>query len=246
MSGYKTKIMIYTTFVLGAGSLILFYLFLFFGPFTLINIGMGLIPALAFDALLSLLFFLQHSIMIRKSVRIRLTKIIPDYYYGAFFAISSGTAILIMILFWQRTVAIAVAEGAVYWILRVVFILCIAGFYWGVTSLGSFDPFGILKIKHKIRNKEPNTVPLAVIGPYRWMRHPLYFFSLIMIWACPDLTIDKLLFNILWSSWIIIATKLEERDLLREFGDGYREYQTRVPMLIPYKIPGTAFFHNKN
>jgi protein-S-isoprenylcysteine O-methyltransferase Ste14 len=58
-----------------------------------------------------------------------------------------------------------------------------------------------------------------------------------MIWASPNLTIDKLLFNIMWTLWIFIAAMLEERDLTREFGNSYREYQKQVPMLIPYKIP---------
>jgi methanethiol S-methyltransferase len=237
MNGSRTTSIIYAALIVGGGSSILFYLFLFFGPFTLVNTGFGVVPALAFDAFLCMLFFLQHSILVRKSVRARLGKTIPGDYYGAFYAVTSGIALLIMVLFWQRTVTIATAAGAVYWTVRVLFILCIAGFYWGIVSLGFFDPFGTVKLKLKMRNKEPKMLPLAVKGPYRWMRHPLYFFSLVMIWSSPDLTADKLLFNIMWTIWIIVATKLEERDLLRDFGNGYREYQSRVPMLIPYKLP---------
>ncbi|MBP7736438.1 MAG: isoprenylcysteine carboxylmethyltransferase family protein [Spirochaetes bacterium] len=237
MNNFGKKIIIYAAFVLGAGSLIMFYMFLFLGSFTLVNLNMGLLPALALDAFLSILFFLQHSLLIRRNVRNRLSKIVPDPYYGAFYAITSGAALLIMILFWQRTAAIASAEGLIYWLLRLSFILSMAGFYWGVKALGAFDPFGVVKIKLSMRNRELKIVPLAIRGPYRWVRHPLYFFSLIMIWACPDLAFDKLLFNVMWSLWIFIATMLEERDLVREFGNGYREYQKKVPMLIPYKKP---------
>jgi protein-S-isoprenylcysteine O-methyltransferase Ste14 len=81
-------------------------------------------------------------------------------------------------------------------------------------------------------------MPLTVSGAYKWVRHPLYFFSLIMIWSCPVLTVDRLLFNLMWTTWIITGTVLEERDLVREFGDQFREYQAKVPMIIPYKIPG--------
>jgi methanethiol S-methyltransferase len=48
---------------------------------------------------------------------------------------------------------------------------------------------------------------------------------------------DRLLFNILWTTWIVIAAKLEERNLVCDFGDQYREYQARVPMIIPYRFP---------
>ncbi|HPS56850.1 MAG TPA: isoprenylcysteine carboxylmethyltransferase family protein [Spirochaetota bacterium] len=233
----KVYILIYAALALGGGSLILFYLFLFFGPFTLVTLGFSTVSALVFDALLCMLFFLQHSILVRRGVRARLGKIIPGDYYGAFYAITSGIALLIMVLFWQRTGTIAMAGGIIYWLLRIIFILCIAGFYRGIVSLGFFDPFGTVTIKLKIHNRKPEALPLTIKGPYRWMRHPLYFFSLCMIWSGPDLTEDKLLFNIMWTIWIIIATLLEERDLLRDFGNGYREYQSRVPMLIPYKIP---------
>lgn len=237
MGNAGKKLEIYAALALGAGSLILFYMFLFLGSFTLIEFNMAPVQALMLDTFLSLIFFLQHSLLIRKNIRDRLSILIPDLYYGAFYAITSGVALLVMVLFWQRTVTIASAEGISYWLLRLIFILSVVGFYWGVKALGAFDPFGVVKIKLTIRNKELKIAPLAIKGPYRWVRHPLYLFSLIMIWACPDLTYDKLLFNVIWSLWIFIATMLEERDLVREFGSGYRQYQKKVPMLIPYKIP---------
>lgn len=73
----------------------------------------------------------------------------------------------------------------------------------------------------------------VVRGLYRWVRHPLYLFMILMIWSCPDLTSDRLLFNGLWTVWIVIGSILEERDLVSEFGNAYREYQRKVPMLIP-------------
>jgi protein-S-isoprenylcysteine O-methyltransferase Ste14 len=73
----------------------------------------------------------------------------------------------------------------------------------------------------------------VVRGPYRWVRHPLYLFMILMIWSCPDLTSDRLLFNGLWTVWIAIGSIFEERDLVSEFGNAYREYQRKVPMLIP-------------
>ena len=42
----------------------------------------------------------------------------------------------------------------------------------------------------------------------------------------PVMTADRLLFSMLWSAWVIAATYLEERDLVREFGAQYTEYQT--------------------
>jgi protein-S-isoprenylcysteine O-methyltransferase Ste14 len=80
-------------------------------------------------------------------------------------------------------------------------------------------------------------MPFTVRGPYRWVRHPLYFFCLLMIWSCPDLSLDRLLHNVLWTAWIVVGSVLEERDLVASFGEEYSNYKREVPMLIPWRIP---------
>jgi protein-S-isoprenylcysteine O-methyltransferase Ste14 len=69
------------------------------------------------------------------------------------------------------------------------------------------------------------------------MRHPLYFGVLLIIWANPDVTADRLLFDILWTAWICVGAWLEEADLLRDFGDAYERYRRKVPILIPWRGP---------
>ena len=56
---------------------------------------------------------------------------------------------------------------------------------------------------------------------------------IIVFWSAPLLTMDRLLFNILWTIWVVAATFLEEQDLADDFGQAYRDYQAKVPMLVP-------------
>jgi methanethiol S-methyltransferase len=58
---------------------------------------------------------------------------------------------------------------------------------------------------------------------------------LVLIWSVPEISLDRLVFNALWTAWIVIGTILEERDLVTEFGDRYRHYQKVVPMLLPWQ-----------
>jgi methanethiol S-methyltransferase len=233
---YKKKVLIFTTFIIGGFSLLLICLFLFFGAFSPVNFGMNNIQALVFNSFLCFLFFIQHSILIRKSIRIRIEQRIDADYFGSFYSISSGCILFILVILWQNTFLIASAGKLLYWILRALFVISVFGFYWGVKSLESFDPFGIERIKLADAKRKSKPAILTIKGAYLWIRHPLYFFSLLMIWSIPDLTADRLLFNILWTIWIIIATKLEERDLLMDFGKKYKQYMDKVPMLIPYKL----------
>src|SRR6056297_4269005 len=66
-------------------SLLVLALFLFYGSFELVNLGMGAAESLIFDTFLSALFFIQHSIMVRQGFRRWLAKLIPRQFYGAFF-----------------------------------------------------------------------------------------------------------------------------------------------------------------
>ena len=146
--------------------------------------------------------------------------------------------LLIIVVFWQQSdVILASPQGIFRWFLRFVFFLSFFGFYWGIKALGSFDGLGIRSIKRQLRGKKPPpAMPFVIRGPYRWMRHPLYFFCLLLIWSCPDLTLDRLLFNVLWTAWIFVGAVLEERDLVADFGEVYAEYQRKVPMIIPWRI----------
>jgi protein-S-isoprenylcysteine O-methyltransferase Ste14 len=203
-----------------------------------VNLNLGHTAALGLNMCLSLAFFIQHSIMIRGSFRSWVSKFIKTPFHGALYTIASGTFLLIVFVFWQESdVMLASPQGILRWFLRFIFLLSLVGFYWGIKALGTFDGFGIRPIKRQLRGKKPPpNMPFVIRGPYRWMRHPLYFFCLLLIWSCPDLTVDRLLFNVLWTAWIIVGTILEERDLIADFGDVYRDYQRRVPMIIPWRI----------
>jgi protein-S-isoprenylcysteine O-methyltransferase Ste14 len=56
---------------------------------------------------------------------------------------------------------------------------------------------------------------------------------LIAFWAAPTMTAGHLLFSIGMTGYILIATQLEERDLVATLGNQYRDYRRAVPMLLP-------------
>ena len=218
----------------GGGSLMAFLVFLLAGSPELINLKLRTNEALWWDAGLSMAFFIQHSGMVRRSFRQRLAHFLPEEYEGAIYAIASGIVLLALIVLWQKSFPVfTVSRGVFRWLFYVVYLLSFTGFIWGTRALKVFDPYGLRPILGRLRGRMPRPMSFVVRGPYRWVRHPLYLFMILMIWSCPDLTSDRLLFNGLWTVWIVIGSILEERDLVLEFGDVYREYQRKVPMLIP-------------
>lgn len=83
--------------------------------------------------------------------------------------------------------------------------------------------------------KESRQSTLQTGGLHQWVRHPLYLGTFIFLLG---LVLYWPLFSNALAVFIIIAytiagTWLEEKKLLHEYGEEYRRYQSRVPMLLP-------------
>jgi methanethiol S-methyltransferase len=238
------RMMAYTVVLLSAAfgqvSLLALGLFLYQGSFRLVQLNLDETSILWIDAGLCMAFFIQHSFMVRKRYRKWLARYIRHEFHPALYSIASGIVLLGIVVFWQQSgIIVFSSEGAVYWMFRGGYFLSIVGFAWGNLSLGTFDSFGLNSILNHVRDIKPAPRNFVVRGPYRWVRHPLYFCSLLMIWSCPYISMDRLLFNMLFTIWTVIGMRMEEKDLLDIFGKAYQEYREKVPILIPTKIrPG--------
>ena len=222
--------------LLGGGALLLFGWFVVFGAIPLRRFVLSDAQVLLWDGALSLLFFVQHSGMVRRPFRAWLARRVPEVFHAAAYAIASGAVLAGAVLFWQPSMTVVVKiDGLWRWLLHGVALLGVAGGLWGVMAFRDFDPFGRRPVRAALAGKPNPPLIFVVRGPYRWVRHPLYFSTLLLLWSMPDLSLDRLLFNMLWSAWIVLGAYLEERDLVADFGEEYRQYQKSVPMLLLWK-----------
>jgi protein-S-isoprenylcysteine O-methyltransferase Ste14 len=233
--GYSTAAAAY---LFGVSSLLFLGVFLYRGPFFVVDFDLPTAGALGLNGALCLAFFVQHSGMVRKPFRRRLKVFVPEDFHSAIYAIASGAVLWVLFLLWQPTeVVFFRADGLILWLLRGAYFLTILGLVWSLGSLGAFDVFGTRQIGARLHGKTLKTAKLTIQGPYKWVRHPLYALFLVLLWSYPELTADRLLLNVSWTIWIFVGSVLEERDLVSEFGESYQEYQRQVPMLIPLRIP---------
>ena len=94
---------------------------------------------------------------------------------------------------------------------------------------------GIQQIKKGTSHKAiTDTGELNTSGVLGITRHPWYLAALLLIWA-RQMDVSIIVVNLILTFYLIVGTLLEERKLLREFGEEYRTYQKKVSMLIPYK-----------
>lgn len=74
---------------------------------------------------------------------------------------------------------------------------------------------------------------LITNGCYGIVRHPLYLFSMLFFLFNPIVTSRWLIFSTFSAIYFVFGALIEERRLLREFGDEYKNYQQKVPFIIP-------------
>jgi protein-S-isoprenylcysteine O-methyltransferase Ste14 len=116
------------------------------------------------------------------------------------------------------------------WLSPIGYVLITAGLVLLYLAFKAFDRAEFLGIKQE---KKPE---LVLSGMYQYVRHPLYFATVILILGLFLLVpTQKMLLVLLISySYILIGSRLEERKLVAIFGKEYQAYQKKVKGLIPY------------
>jgi protein-S-isoprenylcysteine O-methyltransferase Ste14 len=79
---------------------------------------------------------------------------------------------------------------------------------------------------------------LITDGLYRYVRHPLYTFSLTFLWLSPRMTLNSFVVYLSLTLYILVGIFFEERKLVSVFGEEYENYRSVTPMLIPGRKPG--------
>lgn len=75
---------------------------------------------------------------------------------------------------------------------------------------------------------------LRLDGPHRWVRHPLYFGGVMILWGAAQTTLG--LATAVWGClYLAIGAWFEERKLLRLYGEPYAAYRRKVPALLPWR-----------
>jgi protein-S-isoprenylcysteine O-methyltransferase Ste14 len=88
-------------------------------------------------------------------------------------------------------------------------------------------------LEQALTRRPEESGPLQVRGLHCYVRHPSYFFSLIVIWLTPLMTANLLVLYALFTVYFYVGSMHEESRLVAEFGAAYEEYLRHVPRLIP-------------
>ncbi|OBB91515.1 methanethiol S-methyltransferase [Mycobacterium sp. 852002-30065_SCH5024008] len=191
--------------------------------------------AIPINAALVALFGVQHSVMARPAFKRWWVRLVPSSIERSTYVLLSS--VVLALLYWQwRTMPTVIWDVRMPAARAVLWALFWLG--WAIALLATFlinhfDLFGLRQVYLASRQKPYTSVEFRVRLLYRVVRHPLMLGMLIAFWAAPTMTAGHLLFSIGMTAYILIATQLEERDLVASLGHPYREYRREVSMLLP-------------
>lgn len=187
------------------------------------------------DLALIALFGVQHSVMARQSFKAWLKRWIPGPVERSVYVLFSSLCLLLLFWWWRPVPATVwdFADGPAHFALTVLF-----WFGWALVLMSSFlinhfDLFGLRQVWLYLRGIGYTPIVFEQPALYKFVRHPLMLGFLIAFWATPHMSIGHLIFAAGMTVYIFAGIALEERDLLKAYGDMYKRYRDEVAMLIP-------------
>ena len=116
-------------------------------------------------------------------------------------------------------------RGPAFWIANGLALLALLGFWQSSRVYDMHAFFGL-----KTGPSEQTSLRLSPV--HRFVRHPWYFYGLIVIWT-RDMDAARLTSAICLTLYFLAGSWLEDRKLEIEYGSAYRLYRKRVPGLVP-------------
>ena len=187
---------------------------------------------------LLVLWCVLHSVLISKSVSELSERYFARFHriiYNIFAAIS-----FLLLIGYERSLEKSLVfefDGILEFVRIIILMFSLLIFLMGAMSYDLLQFTGFRQIRSNANHKAlTQSGDFVVSGPSKIIRHPWYAAAFLAIWSNTGQWYDTtLIVNLIFSIYLLIGTLLEERKLVRLFGDSYRNYQNEVSMFIPVK-----------
>ncbi len=200
------------------------------------GVKVSLKTALLINTLLILFFAVQHTIQARPWFKKFFIKCTHKSVERSTYVLFSNIAFLLFYVFWKDT-------GDQIWQVEnkigiiILWIIYGAGWLLAFTAIFVKNHFHFLGIRQAFlyfQKKDFSQEPLVKFFIYSLVRHPMYLGFLLAYWAIPIMSTGHFIFALEMTIYTFIGIQFEEKMLIGFIGRKYRDYQKKVPMLIPF------------
>jgi len=201
----------------------------------------------ATDVLIIIIFFtlygIIHSILASKKVKIHFKKIFGDliaFYRLLYNVFALVTLYLIYEVSPKPHIIIYDLPNPYDLFALIPQFLALAGLFWAFKYICFKEFIGLDQIKRFLEKNYTSELDeeltLLIKGPYRYSRHPVYFFSILFLLSRPTMDLFYLTFFVCVVAYFYIGSYYEEIKLTEHFGEIYVDYKKSVPRIFPLKI----------
>jgi protein-S-isoprenylcysteine O-methyltransferase Ste14 len=187
---------------------------------------------LALDVLLFATFGAHHSLCARERVKRVMARWIPAPLERTTYVWIASVLLALVCVAWQPIPGgeLYRLPGGTAWIGRGVQLL---GVLLTARTARLLDVLELAGIRQARGDTRPPR--LEIVGPYRWVRHPLYLAWVLIVFGVPAMTADHLAFAALSTGYLLAGLQWEERSLAATLGEPYRAYLRHVRWrVLPY------------
>lgn len=191
---------------------------------SLIPLALGLVAYFCLHSLLA-------SLRVKHYVATRWPGFMPAYRL-AFNTLAIVLLLPLLWLMWQSPGPLLWQwHGPGLWLTNSLAAAAVAGFVWSLRAYDTTVFWGWRQWRERHRTREdPERLHISTL--HRFVRHPWYFFILVLLWT-RDIHLTQLLSYGLITLYLVIGSRLEETKLIAHYGEAYRRYRRQVPGLIP-------------
>lgn len=197
--------------------------------------GPVLAPVLADIALFSA-FAVHHSVLARTGAKRAVRRYLPAELERSLYTWVASLLFIAVCTLWQPVPGTLYRVGGIWAFAG--YAIQFAGFLLtvqGAAALDALDLAGVRPVLHAAHGTAPVHVPLETSGLYGFVRHPLYFAWVLLVFGTPAMTATRATFAVVSTLYLAAAIPLEERSLVEIFGPEYDEYKRNVRWRM---IPG--------
>jgi len=203
-------------------------------------------PILSFliNLILITVFTIPHSLMLELKWKKKIAKIFPGKIFFTVYSLYSSLSLLLLMNYWQPFGGtLYQTSGYLKHIIQALYGGSWLFMGWSLLATGFLKQNGII---HWLKAMQGKTVSYRIpySGPYKYMRHPIYFSFLGMIWFSPSMTVDHFLLTAIWTFYLFFGAALKENRLLKN--PIYKKYTYTVsPYPLMPKKPLEEIFKSR-
>ena len=193
--------------------------------------GSPLAPAVAWNVTLFAIFAVHHSALARTGAKAWVARTVSARLERSVYVWVASLLLVVVCITWQRVPGtLYVLEGVARWAGAGAQLFGVVLTVAGARVLHPLDLAGVRQA-----GSDGGVSAIRVVWPFTLVRHPIYLGWALIVFGTQTMTLDRMVWAVLSTGYLILAMPWEERSLSAAAGPAYSAYCQRVRWRI---LPG--------